>query len=345
MEFLVQIAGFFTALITGLAAFVNPAIAYVAEPFSLPKHEGRIIFVGDMMFDRTIRTTMQEYGGAHLFSCIDYVLREADLVVGNLEGPISDFPSRSVGSKPRDENNFTFTFPTSTAMLLYEHNIRLVNLGNNHIANFGREGMVQTKNWLTAAGVQYFGLPAEASAQAGDPQSAEAERVAQVEINGIAFSFVNWSEWTPVGKPSASNLPAEASAQAGGAGELNPVVEQIKKEAKAGRVVVVYTHWGEQYVPTPEHVKVLARQFVDAGAEIVIGSHPHIIQEHELYEGKHIYYSLGNFIFDQYWNEEVRTGLLLDVVFDDKGIRSVEEKETWLQRDRSTCLKSERKAE
>jgi len=315
MEFLVQIAGFFTALITGLAAFVNPAIAYVAEPFSPPKQEARIIFVGDMMFDRTIRTTMQEYGGDHLFSCIDYVLLEADLVVGNLEGPISNFPSRSVGSKPRDENNFTFTFPTSTATLLYEHNIRLVNLGNNHIANFGREGMVQTKSWLTAAGVQYF----------GDPQSAEAERVARVQVNGVSFSFVNWSEWT--------------------SDKTDHTVAQVRAEHEAGRMVVVYTHWGEQYVPPPERVKILARQFVDAGAEIVIGTHPHIIQEHEIYSGKHIYYSLGNFIFDQYWNEEVRTGLLLDAVFDGKGIRSVEEKETWLQRDRSTCLKTERKSE
>ncbi|HEY4522736.1 MAG TPA: CapA family protein, partial [Candidatus Paceibacterota bacterium] len=188
--------------------------AYYAPTLSEPQ-SAVVIFGGDMMFDRTIRTAMEEKGGDHIFSCIDGVLREVDMVVANLEGPITDYPSISQYSKPRDENNFTFTFPPSTAPLLFAHNIRLVNIGNNHIANFGREGMIQTKSWLDTAGVQYF----------GDPQSPEAERVARTMIGGIAFSFVNWSDWTPAGMPTASN----------GAGIGNSTVAQIAKEKAAGR--------------------------------------------------------------------------------------------------------------
>jgi poly-gamma-glutamate synthesis protein (capsule biosynthesis protein) len=219
---------------------------------------------------------------------------------------------------PGDGNNYTFTFPPSTAPLLAGHNIRLVNIGNNHIMNFSREGLLQTKTYLDGAGVGHF----------GDPDLPEAERIAHITIGGISFSFVNWSDWTPVGDPSASN----------GASELNPVAEQIRKETAAGRVVVVYTHWGIEYATTsPTWIHELAHEFVDAGASIVIGSHPHVIEEYEVFHGRDIYYSLGNFIFDQYWNDEVRHGLLLDVVFTSAGIASVKEIPIELGRDRRTC--------
>ena len=81
----------------------------------------------------------------------------------------------------------------------------------------------------------------------------------------------------------------------------------------------------------------LAHSFVDAGAEIVIGSHPHVVEESEAYKGKHIYYSLGNFIFDQYFSEDVQHGLLLQVTFGQGGVLSVREIPIELKHDRRTC--------
>jgi len=75
----------------------------------------------------------------------------------------------------------------------------------------------------------------------------------------------------------------------------------------------VYTHWGVEYSPATDSEKKLAHEFIDAGAEIVIGSHPHVVQEHEVYKGKNIYYSLGNLIFDQYFSDAVDHGLTLQV--------------------------------
>ena len=299
---------------TNTETFVRP-IASVPAP--APNPRASIIFGGDMMFDRSIRTAMEKHGGDYIFSCIGALLQSADLVVANLEGPITARLSKSVGSKVGREGNFTFTFPTTTAPLLFRHNIRLVSLGNNHIMNFGREGLAETKQWLDKAGVLYF----------GEPDLAEVDRVERISLRGIPFSFINWSDWTPAGMPAAPN----------GAGFLNPVVEQIRKEAESGRVVVVYTHWGDEYMPPPKRVKNLARQFVDAGADLVIGSHPHIVQEDEVYAGKHIYYSLGNLVFDQYWNESVRHGLLLRVEFTPEGVESVEEIPIDNQTDRRTC--------
>lgn len=316
--------GTFFRMIVGILAFAavllllsaRTPLTYTALPWAVSA-QADILFGGDMMFDRTIRTTMEEKGGDFIFSCIDHVLQNADMVVANLEGPITSFASKSVDTSVGGEWNYTFTFPTLTAGLLARHNVRLVNIGNNHILNFGREGLAETKQLLDAAGVGYF----------GEPDLVEEERVERRVIGGVPFSFVSWSDWTPVGKHSAPN----------GAGELNPTVEQISQEKAAGRVVVVYTHWGEEYTPPSERVKHLARSFVDAGAEIVVGSHPHVIQEREQYKGKYIYYSLGNFIFDQYWNDDVRRGLLLNVTFTRDGVVTIEETPTYMYSDRRTC--------
>ncbi|TSC86119.1 MAG: putative enzyme of poly-gamma-glutamate biosynthesis (capsule formation) [Parcubacteria group bacterium Gr01-1014_8] len=311
---------FFLSILMFGSLLPLPAEAPHAVFFSLlpAKKDAQILFGGDMMFDRSVRETMRENGDDHVFSCIRETLLSSDVVVANLEGPITTHSSLSLGSKVDTPENVTFTFSTSTATLLKRHNMSLVNIGNNHIMNFSREGLLQTKKWLDGAGIQYF----------GDPDSTESDRVARLEINGIPFSFVNWSDWTPVRKLSASN----------GAGELNPVVEQVRTEAESKRVVVVYAHWGEEYVPPTKPMRQLAHSFVDAGAEIVIGSHPHIVQEHELYNGKDIYYSLGNFVFDQYWNDEVSTGLLLRVTFDKDGVQSIAEIPVKLSRDKRVCV-------
>ena len=299
---LLLISGLFSGFLSTTLSVVNPPLVATHD------EEVSILFAGDMIFDRSIRVAGEDKGGDFLFSCIAPVLDDADLVVANLEGPITTHESMSVGSVIGTPENFTFTFPTSTATLLKKYNISLVNLGNNHMLNFSREGLVQTKEWLTHAGVAYF----------GDPDSPEELRVDRREINGIPFAFVNWSDWT--------------------SDKTDHTVAQVRREVEAGRVTVVYTHWGEEYVEPTRQMRQLAHSFIDAGAAIVIGSHPHVIQEHETYKGKEIYYSLGNFIFDQYWNAEVRTGLLVKVIFDKNGVQSVKEMKTWLERDRRTCL-------
>lgn len=275
-------------------------------PALAPRAE--MLFAGDMMFDRSVRAVAEKEGGDFLFSCIEAVLREADMVVANLEGPVTPYPSVSVGSVIGTPENFTFTFPPETAALLARHNIRLVNIGNNHIMNFGRDGLSHTKRYLEEADVDYF----------GDPDASEAERVARISARGIPVSFVNWSDWT--------------------SDKTDHTIAQVRKEAEEGNIVFVYTHWGDEYAPPPPRVVALARQFAEAGADIVVGSHPHVVLESEVHAGTPIYYSLGNFIFDQYWDESVKTGLMLRVIFSREGVEAVEEISVSLEEDRRTCL-------
>lgn len=250
----------------------------------------KILFVGDMMFDRYIREGVKKYGQGdynYIFEPLKKKLSTYDLVVGNLEGPITDKESVSVNTQMDERNNFVFTFDPAVAKTLFDNNIRLVNLGNNHILNQGANGIEQTKKYLDAAGVQYFGdigYPEVGLPSRGSPTSIR-------EINGIKISFVSYNYSDPDS--------AEAA------------VENIKSAKKQSGIVIVCPHWGTEYrVGDPgEAVRTLAHRFIDAGADAIIGTHPHVIQNSEVYNGKKIYYSLGNFIFDQYFQKETMESL------------------------------------
>lgn len=270
----------------------------------------KVVFAGDMMFDRSVRTAMRVHGADFIFSCISDTLKNADMAVGNLEGPITDNGSLSEGSVPDTPANYTFTFAPEVAELLYRHNIHLVNLGNNHILNFGTEGEETTKKYLHASGVEYF----------GDTRN---RTVAYMDVQGVSLAFVNYNEFAPEGwQRNASTTLA-----------------QVAQARAQGFLPVVYTHWGDEYkLVAPERLQTLARQFVDAGAEMVIGSHPHVVEQSEVYRAKYIYYSLGNFVFDQYFLPDVQRGLLLSVTFSKSGVVSVTEIPTVLSRDRRVCV-------
>lgn len=266
-----------------------------------------VIFGGDMMFDRSVRAVMDQKGGDFIFSCIDPTLQSADLVIANLEGPITPNDSQSLGSAVGSPQNFVFTFSLSTAVLLAAHHIEAVNLGNNHIMNFGASGVRSTTDALNVAQVHYFGDPLK-------------QAVAHVSRGGVALALINYNEFSSGSTASTT-------------------IAQIRAARAAGELPVVYTHWGIEYATTsPQYVRDLAHRFVDAGAGLVVGSHPHVVEEHEVYRGTYIYYSLGNFIFDQYWNDDVTHGLLLEAVFTPAGVADIREIPVVLARDRRTCV-------
>jgi len=292
------------ALMPGLGFFAMLSSASAPSPVA---EHAVVIFGGDMMFDRTIRAAIDQKGGDFIFSCIDDTLQRSDMVVANLEGPITATSSTSVGSPIGAPDNFTFTFAPSTAALLYAHHVGLVNLGNNHIENFGIAGVRSTIAFLSQAGVGYF----------GDPLS---DTVSRGELKGVKVAFIGYNEFIDHAQAASTTIA------------------QIKTARAGGYLPIVYTHWGIEYATTsPLSVQALAHEFVDAGAEIVIGSHPHVVEEHEIYKGKYIYYSLGNFIFDQYFSDAVDHGLLLSVDITSAGVQSVTEIPIELDHDRRTC--------
>jgi poly-gamma-glutamate synthesis protein (capsule biosynthesis protein) len=289
----------------GVSAEVShlvPAITPSVEATTTPL---RILLVGDMFFDRFIRYQMSTEGSDYPFACIDPLFKSVDFVVGNLEGPITSNNSISLGSIPGSAHNYVFTFATTTAEVLARHNVRAVSLGNNHILNFGRDGMAQTHTYLDQAGVGYFG------GVAGD------EPIYRVE-HGARLSFIAYNQF--------------------GGASADEVAERIREEAQLGRMVIVFSHWGTEYSTSVEDTRPAALLFAESGASAIIGSHPHVVGQHEMLGDVPVYYSLGNFIFDQYFSSATQHGLALLLTIDTNKSISIQEYPVELERTGQTCL-------
>ncbi len=244
----------------------------------------RILFGGDMMFDRWIREMTAKKGNGFVFEGVRTEILAHDITVANLEGPITNAVSTSIGSEIGSSENYHFTFDPRWAATLATEKIGPVNLGNNHIFNQGTPGISETKRHLSQAGVAFF----------GDPTSED--RISIRTISGTKIAFVNYNAFAYKGKEKA--------------------FADITKARAGADIVILYAHWGLEYLPVQDDTRKLARSFIEAGCDAIIGSHPHIVQETETYRDKTIYYSLGNFIFDQYGDENTKNGLLVSMTVD-----------------------------
>ncbi|XLQ19689.1 MAG: CapA family protein [Candidatus Moraniibacteriota bacterium] len=271
----------------------------------------KILFGGDMMFDRYIRQTGENKGYGYIISDMTELFNESDCVVANLEGPVTKNDSVSVNSEFGSPDNYRFTFDSSSVQMLKDNNFCIVNLGNNHIGNFGVEGIAQTKNFMRAGGLYYF----------GDTGVEDEQRYFIQDFDGVKIAFINYNQFVKNALPNA--------------------LDDIQNVKDKSDFVVAYTHWGEEYkTSSRQNEQNIAHQIIDSGVDVIIGSHPHVIQEKEVYKGKTIYYSLGNFIFDQYFSEETKQGLLVQTTFDtDKDTITFEEHQVKLTPSGNTLLK------
>ncbi len=264
---------------TDLPADLPTATPEIIEPIV-------ITFLGDMMFDRNIRTKAEASGYEFILAEVEQLWQDSDLVVGNLEAPITDADSVSQGSVVGSTNNFIFTTDPAIIAVLKQYPFVAV-LGNNHIGNFGINGIIETETNLETAGIPFFG-------QTGYANSPTAT---VIEVKGLKIALINYNQFVTGGEAQ--------------------VFEDLAELSQTTDLQIIYTHWGNEYEPEARPVIVeLARRLVDAGADQIIGSHPHVIQNHESYRGAPIFYSLGNFVFDQYFSEAVRTGLVVTTVID-----------------------------
>ena len=246
--------------------------------------EINLLFFGDLMLDRHNRYLMERKGASWFTQNIESMFSSNDLNILNLEGPITDYASAYAPNQGFDTTLLKFTFdPQKTSQFLEQGNFKLVNLGNNHINNYGKSGIEQTFSNLEKNQVEYF----------GDIQGYEINGKIK-EINGQRFAFVSYNEFG--GKPLAETVKE---------------ITQLKQQTD---FVIVYTHWGQEYsLSENASERQKAYAFVDAGADLIIGSHPHVIQPVEVYKDKAIFYSLGNFVFDQYFSYDTQLGLAVSV--------------------------------
>lgn len=232
-----------------------------------------LMVVGDMMLDRNVnKKTLQAKDYNHPFNKL--IWPEVDFRIGNLEGPVTNFKSVVTPA------NLSFTFSPNFLKPL-KNNFEVLGLANNHTLNFGKKGLEQTRNFLASSSIYYF----------GDPSNNENYISYVIEKNGLKIGLVGFNELTKSG--------------------YDQVVSRIKQLKDQVDFLIVFPHWGIEYDTKKPSLrqKQEGHAFIDAGASLVIGTHPHVIQPIEEYNGKYIFYSLGNFIFDQYFSKETMQGL------------------------------------
>ncbi len=253
--------------------------------------------VGDIMLSRNVARKMDAAGkdGFLPFRNLDELLSGTDFNFGNLESPFSGSDQYIFKSE------FIFNAPTWARSGLNQYNFKVLSLANNHILNQDKAGLDYTINYLSEVDLKGVG--------AGQ-NLAEAWRGQTFSAKGITVGFI--AAVYPQGG-EADKYVAQIST------DTTRIAASIAELKTRSDFVVVSMHAGEEYTREPNQQQInFAHAAIDNGADIVIGAHTHWIQTTEIYKGKHIFYGLGNFVFDQMFSQDTREGLTLKITLSKK---------------------------
>ncbi len=247
-----------------------------------------ILHFGDMMLDRDVQKKIAKNSQDYIFEKLagqeNRFFWGTDEVGANLEGPFADARRPSTKS-------ISFRFDPALIPTLKKYNFSSFSLANNHSFDMGKDGFVESKKNLEKAGLNFY----------GSQYSIDDESLLVKEVGDFSIGFVGVND---------TNSPINFS-------KTKQLIEKAEQEAD---FTVINIHWGEEYKEISNaRQRKLARDLIDAGADVIIGHHPHVVQEMEIYKNRPIFYSLGNFVFDQYFSTATQQGLALGLVlYDDK---------------------------
>ncbi len=260
---------------------------------SLGEQPLSLIAVGDIMLGGRVKRFIREHGTGYSFEAVLPILRQAPIVLGNLEGPLTR------ETRKRSMRNYSYRVEPGLAGSLAHAGINVVTLANNHLLDCGREGVLETLEALTLAGVSPLGAGM-------NEKEAHAPVIRQGEWRIGLLSYY-WNRRCA----ATATLPGSAMDSQE---DLEADIRGLRE--RADRIVVTF-HWGVPYErePLPQD-RAKARLAVECGADAVIGHHPHIIQPLEVYRGVPIFYSVGNFTFGS--GNSRAEGLIVGIRFEDK---------------------------
>lgn len=243
---------------------------------------------GDAMFGRWVQNFQADY--TQLFTQLgDRTFWGTDVSWLNLEGPVSDQPVKQITA----DDPLVFNFPSESIRALTFLKLTTAALANNHTYNQGQVGLDTTHHLVEEAGLDWVGDPRHISSDAS---------VKRYQAGGIRTSLIAVSDF----------------------GDLTGLEDLIRSEKTQGQLVMIYAHWGLEYQPTHSlRQQQLATAWVNAGADLIIGAHPHVIQDAEIINHTPVFYSLGNFIFDQTFSVPTQQGLILTGKITDQEMKIV----------------------
>ena len=261
--------------------------------------------VGDMMLGRSITNKGSKNNYKNMFSGVSDLWKDSDYVAGNLECVLLD----NASDYEKNDKEIHINAETKTANVLKENGFTLVSLANNHLADFKAKGVVNTLDTLDKVGLKHVG--------AGRNLTEAAEYDIQ-EINGVKIATIAVSDI----------IPKDFAARDSKAGILTTKTlkyyQAVKDASEKADLVIANIHWGVEYGMTEtEAQQQLARNLINWGIDVVIGSHPHVLQPVEKYGDGIIFYSMGNFVFDQGWSR-TKDSMVLNYYVDEDGNCSFE---------------------
>lgn len=279
--------------------------AWVKERTDIPDQDFvTLTFGGDIMLDRGVKNSVNKnFNGDYssLFEKLE-ILKKSDIVFANLEGPASD-----VGRDMR--NLYSFRMSPSSVPALKGAGISIVSVANNHVGDWGRNAYADSLAHLNENEIFYTG---------GGINVTEAEQPVIIEKYGIKVGYLGFSDVGP-------NWMKATDTEAGLLLASNPRFDEIVQNAsKQVDYLIVSFHFGDEYKTIHNtRQEYLAHRAIDAGAKIVVGHHPHVVEDTEVYKNGFIAYSLGNFIFDQKFSENTMQGMLLEIKLERDGNMSI----------------------
>lgn len=306
---LIVIFGLSVAAVFGLASIViAPAANITSDPQkqgeygnSLPTNEEKeisMVFAGDIMLSRQVNRIMEKNNDyTWPFKELFEYLNEADLVIANLESPFI----KNLASYEVSTGSFMFKANPLAIEGLKLANIGLLSLANNHSLNQGQQGIIDTIDILNENNILHAGA-------GRDKQEARSPAISTIggqNFSFLAYAYPNDNSVASNNHGGIANMDIE---------EMTNDMASIKNSSTS--TIIILMHAGTEYTTEPNwQQKEFARAAIDAGADMVVGHHPHWPQIFEFYQNKPIIYSLGNFVFDQMWSEETREGLLLQATW------------------------------
>lgn len=253
------------------------------EETSVPRASVTVTFTGDIMLARDVENRLIAGGPGFALASIKEQLY-ADMVVGNFESSIPEIHQKTETMEMRFS-----VLPELVGELVgtFTH----LSLANNHALDHGHAGYANTVKVLEGNGLEASGHPSRIATSSVMTKEFSSRKVAIVNLNAT-YGYL----------------------------DIEDVVPAIPSSLKSDDLLVAYVHWGQEYeLIHDEWQEEFAHSLIDAGFDLVVGHHPHVVQDIERYRDGLIFYSLGNFIFDQYWRPEVREGLVLNLTEGEDG--------------------------
>ncbi len=251
---------------------------YIEEKIKEDKKITTLVFTGDIMLARNVdyltkKNNIKDYP----FVNIKDYLKDSDFTIGNLEGPIVNNYFYVLSGTMR------FSFPPSQAKILSDTGYDYLSLANNHLLDTAKDGFFETQQHLLDNNIISFGQPFESGSDEGVLIEHNDKKVKLFGLYTFNYDF-----------------------------DIEKAIVNISNQVSDDVLDIVFVHWGSEYkLVHNNYQENLAHRLLDGGVDMVIGHHPHVVQDIEIYNDKLIFYSLGNFIFDQYFSKETQEGLIL----------------------------------